>query len=207
MEDMWLACAKRLQSIASTGLHFSQDKHDKEQYEEIAAIANKMLSLLGSVPVSRIQSLVSDFAQGYATPKVDVRGAVIEREKVLLVRETSDGLWTLPGGFADVGISPSENIVKEIWEEASIKVKATGLYSIRHKAKHGYNPDARDFYKLFFLCDSVGESIPEPGLETTEVGFFALDELPRLSRDRVLEEDIVAAFEFQKNPSKLALFD
>ncbi len=155
MENMWLACAKRLQSIASTGLHFSQDKHDKERYEEIAAIANKMLSLLGSVPVSRIQSLVSDFAQGYATPKVDVRGAVIEREKVLLVRETSDGLWTLPGGFADVGISPSENIVKEIWEEASIKVEATRLYSIRHKAKHGYNPDARDFYKLFFLCDSV----------------------------------------------------
>ncbi len=207
MENMWLACAKRLQSIASSGLHFSRDKYDKERYEEIAAIANKMLSLLGSVPVSRIQSLVSDFAQGYATPKVDVRGAVIEREKVLLVRETSDGLWTLPGGFADVGISPSENMVKEIWEEASIKVEATRLYSIRHKAKHGYNPDARDFYKLFFLCDSVGESIPEPGLETAEVGFFALDELPRLSRDRVLEEDIVAAFEFQKNPSKLALFD
>jgi ADP-ribose pyrophosphatase YjhB (NUDIX family) len=75
---------------------------------------------------------------------VDVRGAVFEKERVLLVREASGGLWTLPGGFADVGMSPSENVVKEIWEEASLRVDAKAVYGIRHKAKHEYDPTARE---------------------------------------------------------------
>lgn len=207
MEDAWLTWAKRLQSIASTGTHFGRDQYDRERYAEIAAIANAMLSSLGQVPVERIESLVSDFAKGYATPKVDVRGAVIRNDKVLLVQESSDGLWTLPGGYADVGLSPSENVVKEILEEASINVRATELYGVRHKAKHRYDPDARDFYKLFFLCETVDESNPQPGPETVEVGFFGLDELPPLSRGRVLEDDIAAAFEFRRNEQRLALFD
>ena len=113
MENLWLTWAKRLQSIASTGLYCSREKYDKERYEEIAAIANDMLAMLADVPVSRIQGLVSDFAKGYATPKVDVRGAMFQDDKILLVQEVSDGLWTLPGGFADVGKSPSENVVGE----------------------------------------------------------------------------------------------
>lgn len=207
MEDIWLAWAKRLQSIASTGLHFSRDKYDQERYGELAGIANGMLAALGNVPVGRIEGLVSDFAKGYATPKVDVRGAVIEDGRVLLVREIVDGLWTLPGGYADVGISPGENVVKEIWEEASIKVNATGLYGIRHKAKHEYDPDARDFYKLFFVCEKVDDAEPAPGLETSEVGFFRPDRLPPLSRGRVIEKDIAAAFEFRMDPTKLTIFD
>lgn len=207
MEDRWLTWAKRLQSIASTGLHFARDKYDRERYAEVATLANEMLAFLADVPVRRIQGLVSDFAQGYATPKVDVRGAVFESERILLVRETSDGLWTLPGGYADVGMSPAENVVKEIWEEASLRVEATALYGIRHKAKHEYDPDVRDFYKLFFLCDRTDHSAPKPGAETAEAGFFGLDELPALSRGRVLEEDIAAAFAFRKDPQRLALFD
>ena len=207
MENIWLSMAKRLQSVASTGLHYSQIEYDRERYTEVAAIANEMLSLLGSVPVSRITDLVSDFAKGYATPKVDVRGAIIERDKVLLVREISDGLWTLPGGFADVGLSPGENVVKEIWEEATLKVTADAVYGLRHKAKHAYDPDIRDFYKIFFLCKNTEDSLPEPGPETSEVGFFGLDELPPLSTDRVLEEDIAAAFEFMRNSRPMAVFD
>ena len=207
MEDSWLAWAKRLQSLASTGLHYSKDDFDKERYEEVAGIANQMLAALGSVPVERIQGLVSDFAQGYATPKIDVRGAVISDNKVLLVREASDGLWTLPGGFADVGISPAENVVKEIWEEATIQVSARAVYGIRHKAKHEYDPDVRDFYKLFFLCETLTESEPKPGPEVTEVGFFQSDQLPPLSTGRVLERDIFAAFSFKDDPHDLSIFD
>ncbi len=207
MENTWLSWAKRLQSVASTGLHYSRDEYDKERYDEVAAIANEMLSALGNVPIARIQDLVSDFAKGYATPKVDVRGAIIEGDKILLVREVSDGLWTLPGGFADVGLSPGENIVKEIWEEATLRVEATAVYGLRHKAKHGYDPDVRDFYKIFFICEHAGASQPRPGPETTEVGFFGLDELPALSTDRVLEKDIVAAFAFKNDSRSIALFD
>lgn len=207
MEDQWLTWAKRLQGIASTGLFFSKQQYDRERYQDVASIANEMLAALGNIPIRRIESLVSDFAKGYATPKIDVRGAIIEHEKILLVKEASDGLWTLPGGYAEVGISASENVVKEVWEEASIKVSTTGLYGIRHKAKHGYDPDARDFYKLFFCCEKLDSNDPAPGPEITDVGFFGLDKLPPLSRGRVIEQDLTAAFEFANDPTRLALFD
>jgi hypothetical protein len=155
MEDQWLAYAKRLQAIASTGLFYSKDAFDRDRFQEIADIANGMLAELGNVPVERIASLVSDFAKGYMTPKVDVRGALIEDDRILLVREKSDERWTLPGGFADVGRSAAENVVKEMHEEAGLVVAARSLYSIRHKAKQPDAPDARDFYKLFFLCERL----------------------------------------------------
>jgi ADP-ribose pyrophosphatase YjhB (NUDIX family) len=207
MEDLWLTWAKRLQGIASTGIHFSRDQYDKERYTEVASIAHQMLATLASVPVSRIQGLVSEFAKGYATPKVDVRGALFSDDKILLVKEASDGCWSLPGGFADIGKSASENIEKEILEEATLKVKAKALYGIRHKAKHDYDPDARDFYKLFFLCERMDAADPMPGLETSQVNFFGRDELPLLSKGRTVEADIVAAFAFKEDPGALALFD
>jgi ADP-ribose pyrophosphatase YjhB (NUDIX family) len=207
VEDIWLAWAKRLQSLASTGLHFGAGPFDRERYAEIASIANGMLAALGNVPIARIEGLVPDFGQGYATPRIDVRGAVIENDSVLLVRERGDGLWTLPGGYADVGLSPAENVAKEIWEEATLRVTVRGLYGLRHKAKHDYVPDVRDFYKLFFLCERVDDAKPMPGTETSEVGFFRLDALPQLSRGKVIERDIAAAFEFQRGAAPVTVFD
>lgn len=207
MENLWLAYAKRLQAIASTGLHFSQNDFDRQRYCEIADIANGMLAEMANVPVERIASLVSDFAKGYATPKVDVRGAVIEDGKVLLVRERSDGRWTLPGGFADVGQSAAENVVREVLEEAGLVVSADSLYAMRHKAKHPYDPDARDFYKLFFLCRRTDKNEPRAGGETTDVSFFRPDQLPELSRGRVLRSDIEAAFAFNDGSARTTLFD
>ena len=207
MEDTWLQWAKRLQGLASTGLHYCRDEFDRERYAEIAGIANEMLARLGNVPLDRIEGLVPDFAEGYATPKVDVRGAVFENDKVLLVREASDGLWTLPGGFAEIGTSPAENVEKEIREEACLDVSAIAVYSIRHKARHPYPPDSRDIYKLFFLCEPRGDGTPKAGHETTAAGFFGLDDLPALSTSRVLEQDIAAAFAYRANPDEPLLFD
>ncbi len=207
MESEWLTHAKRLQAIASTGLHFARDPYDIERYDEIARIANAMLAQLGSVPIDRIANLVSDFAQGYATPKVDVRAAVIEEGQVLLVRERSDGFWTLPGGFADVGASAADNVVKEVQEEAGISVAARRLYAVRHKAKQPYEPDARDFYKMFFLCDRLDFVEPKPGLETIDVGFFLPNALPPLSLGRVLETDIASAFRFHATADHPTMFD
>jgi ADP-ribose pyrophosphatase YjhB (NUDIX family) len=207
MEPLWLAYGKRLQAIASTGLHYARDQFDQERYEEIATIANEMLAALGSVPIERIEGLVSDFARGYATPKVDVRGALVEDGTILLVREQSDGLWTLPGGFADVGLSPARNVEKEIHEEAGLTVSAHRLYGVRHKAASGYSPDVRDFYKMFFLCDRMGREMARPGSETADARFFARDALPSLSRGRTIETDIDAAFSFAADATRPAFFD
>jgi ADP-ribose pyrophosphatase YjhB (NUDIX family) len=207
MEDQWLQWAKRLHAIASTGLHFCKDDFDRERYVEIAAVAQSMLASLGNIPIRRIEGLFSDFSKGYATPKIDVRGAIIEDGKVLLVRERSDGLWTLPGGFADVGLSATENIVKEIQEEAGIRTSVTSLYSVRHKAKHAYEPDIRDFYKMFFLCRRVGVEPPKPGPEVMDAVFFTRDRLPQLSKERVIERDIEAAFIFHESPEQKVVVD
>ena len=196
MEDQWLTWAKRLQAIASTGLHYGQDDFDRERYREIEAISQNMMMELGNTPIERIADLVSDSYKGYQTPKIDVRGAVFKDHKVLLVQERSDGLWSLPGGFADIGRSAAENVVKEVWEEATIEVDATHLYGVRHKAKHAYDPDIRDFYKLHFLCRQTDTALPEPGPETMATAYFPLGDLPDLSKTRVIESDIEAAFAF-----------
>jgi ADP-ribose pyrophosphatase YjhB (NUDIX family) len=113
----------------------------------------------------------------------------------------------LPGGYADIGLSASENVTKEISEEANIQVAVKNLYSVRHKAKHVYTEDARDFYKFFFLCEQTDDAAPSPGLETRNVGFFGQDELPELSQGRVIVDDIAAAFHAQRQPLPPALFD
>ena len=207
MEQIWLTWAKQLQAIASTGVHFADDPYDRERYTEVAHIAQQMLSALGSVPIEKIEGLVTDFAKGYATPRIDVRGAVIQNDQILLVQEKTDGLWSLPGGYADVGLSAAENVAKEISEEANIQVGVRSLYSVRHKAKHAYSEDARDFYKFFFLCEQTDDADATPGLETGNVGFFTLNELPALSQGRVIPEDITAAFHASRQAAPPALFD
>ncbi len=207
MESQWLTFAKRLQAIASNGLHFTSNEFDRERFAEVADIANDMLAALGSVPVERIAGLVSDFAKGYATPKVDVRGALIENDAILLVRERSDGRWTLPGGFAEVGLSAAQNVEKEMREEAGLKVSARALYSVRHKAKRPYDPDARDFYKMFFICERGDATPPRAGAETSDARFFRRGRLPDLSLGRVLESDIEAAFDFDRGMVRAASFD
>ena len=207
METDWLTFAKRLQAIASTGLHYSPEAYDRERFQEVAEIAEAMLARLGDVPVERIRDLIPHFAKGYATPQVEVRGAVIANGKILLVQEKSDGLWTLPGGFADVGLTPSQNTEKEVWEEAGLKVRAQRLYAIKHKASHPYPPDVRDFYKMFFVCEQTCENMPKPGLETQDAGFFVPDELPPLSSVRVIEDDITRAFQAAHGSENTVFFD
>ncbi len=96
---------------------------------------------------------------------------------------------------------------REILEEAGLKVSARRLYSVRHKAKRPYEPDARDFYKLFFLCERADTAAPRAGSETSDARFFRRDRLPELSLARVIESDIEAAFASQRGELQAASFD
>ncbi|MGB3623183.1 NUDIX hydrolase [Ketobacter sp. MCCC 1A13808] len=207
MEDSWLKMAKRLQALAVTGSEFTRDPFDRERYQEISHIATTMLGQLGQVPVTRILGLVGPMEKGYVTPKVEVRGALIEDDKILLVHEKEDGRWTLPGGYADVGLSAAESVEKEVFEEAGIKVKARYLYALRHKAKWEYDPDTRDFYKLYFLCEREHREPLQHGPETLDARFFARNALPELSTGRVLPRDLLDAWDFYTLSSKSAQFD
>lgn len=204
MEDFWLAKAKRLQAIACTGLAYCDDDYERERLQETLDIANGMLARLATAPVERIAQLSPD-ARAYPTPKVDVRAAVIRDGRILLVQERNNGRWTLPGGFAEIGYSAAENAEKEVMEEAGLKVRASALYGVRHKAKGPFAPDVRDFYKLYFLCQRLDDGAPAPGPETADAAYFAPDRLPHLCRDRVAAQDIERAFAFMARPDRVFL--
>lgn len=206
MEDQWLAWAKRLSALADTGLHYCRDKFDRERYEEIAELSRSMMAALGSVPLARIASALGE-RDGHVTPKIDVRAAIIDDGKILLVKEKVDGRWTMPGGYAEIGLSAAENTVKEVWEEAGIQVEASRLYAIRHKARHPYPPDVLDFYKLFFLCERLDRAPLDPGHEVFDAAYFSPDDLPPLSEPRVIAQDIADAFAFQADPQRPAIID
>jgi ADP-ribose pyrophosphatase YjhB (NUDIX family) len=143
---------------------------------------------------------------GHATPKVDVRGAVFRHEAILLVRERYDGLWTLPGGWADIGESPCEAVVREIFEESGYRTRATKLLALYDKTRHAHPPSPYYTYKLFFLCELIGGS-PAPSIETDGVDFFRVDALPPLSHTRVTPAQIARLFELSRHPDAPTDFD
>lgn len=208
-EDSWLTWIKKIHAIAGTGQHFGASEFDKERYDELNEIASAMLARLALSPPESIHRLFPDHGEGYSTPKVEVRGAVFdgESDRILLVQEKADGLWCLPGGFTEIGLSPTENIAKEIAEEAGIDVVVGRLFALKHKAKHGYTLDVRDFYKLFLLCDAPHNAVPEAGMETSDARYFSINDLPPLSEGRTIAEDILLAHEHRADPSLACYVD
>ena len=205
MNPKWLDWATRLQGIAQTGLTFARDPYDIDRYEALREIAAEMLANGSGTDLSHIRGLFADQA-GYATPKVDVRGAVFQGNAILLVRERSDGGWTLPGGWADVGDSPATAVEREIAEESGYQARAVRLLALYDRNKHGHPPYAFHAYKVFFLCELTGGEA-RPSGETSEVGFFREDELPELSLTRVVPSQIARLFELSRHPEWPADFD
>jgi ADP-ribose pyrophosphatase YjhB (NUDIX family) len=205
-EPNWIRWAREVQAIAQTGLHFSENIYDRERYERLRELAVEMFANGSDATESFIRA--SFAAQtGYATPKVDVRGVVLKEGQILLVRETSDGLWTLPGGWADVNNSPSEAVVREIREESGFLTRATRLIALFDRSKHGHEPPLPfRVYKLFIACELVGGSA-QTSAETSAVGFFDPDHLPPLSIGRVTPDQIAICVREWYDPRSPALFD
>ncbi|KOP80279.1 ADP-ribose pyrophosphatase [Lysinibacillus sp. FJAT-14745] len=143
---------------------------------------------------------------GYQTPKIDVRGVVFNNNKILLVKEKIDDRWSLPGGFCDIDLSPSENIVKEIKEEAGYDVVPTKLLAVLDMNKHPHPPQPYHYYKLFIQCEVIGGHARN-GLETKGVNFYHEDHLLKLSLGRNTDPQIKMLFEFLRNPNKDTIFD
>lgn len=200
--------AKKLQAIAQTGLTFARDQYDIQRYRSVRQIAAEMLAA-NSSDLSSTQ-LVELFAAevGYATPKIDVRAAVFSDKGLLLVRERSDGGWTLPGGWADVGDSPSLAAVREVKEESGYDVVARKLAAVydRDHERHGHPPMPHHVYKLFFLCDCVGGAA-QTSNETDAVSFFPEDQIPPLSLTRVTPAQIAHLFDHYRHPEWPTSFD
>ena len=201
----WLDWAQRLQAIAQTGLNYSTNVFDIERYQAVREIAAEMAVSFSDADASAMRALFAG-QEGHATPKVDVRAVVFRDDAILLVRERSDGLWTLPGGWADVGESPGEAVAREAYEESGYQIRAVQVLAVYDRNKHPHPPFPFHTYKLFFLAELTGGQ-PAHSVETDGVGFFREDELPGLSVMRVTPEQIARFFQHHRHPDWPTDFD
>ena len=201
-----LAVAKRVKALADTGLVYTQNEYDRERYEELLSISLQLLSAASDQPLSGWESFFMP-ATDYPTPKVDVRGLVLnEAQEVLLVREKLDGRWSLPGGWGEIGRSPSEVIEKEIHEETGLEAKATALLAVYDKRCHPHPPQPFYVYKLCFRCEVVGGTV-HPGFDIEEVRYFDRRRLPPLSEDRILATQIEQLYHQATQTNPIPYFD
>ena len=198
----WLQWARKLQALGQTGLTYHPDDYDTERYQTLLEMAAEMVAAhttLAAEPV--LDSYLAQ--QGYATPKVDVRGAVFRDGRILLVQERTDERWTMPGGWADVGESPAEMVVREVREESGFEVIPRKVVGIFEENRHTARQELYHAYKVVFLCDITGGQA-RGSYETSAVEFFDLDSLPPLSRMRTSQrhiDEVIAHLADEQRPA------
>lgn len=204
------AIAVELAAMAQNGLTYATDRYDIARYHRLQSITAEVLELLAERPNAEFErALVAE--AGHATPKVDVRGALFDdHDRVLLVQEKRDGKWTLPGGWADALDPPARAAEREFVEEAGLRVRAARLAAVHDGSRqnaHGASP--WHIYKLFFMVQRLDDAEPTAGLddETTDVGFFALDQLPELSSKRTGYHQLQLLLAHHHDPARPTAFD
>jgi len=209
VEPQWLKWARELQSIAQAGLAYSKNEYDLERFKQILSLSGEIMAEGSGEPLERIEKLFTN-EDGYLTPKIDVRGAVFQDGRILLVRENMDaGKWTLPGGWGDVNNTPSENVEREVREETGLDVKARKIAAVYDRTKQGHALASHYSYKLFFICELIGGKL-QTSLETGESRYFAEQELPpeeELSLARIRLSQIHRMFEHMRQPELPTDFD
>ncbi len=200
-----LRWARRLQAIAQSGLTYTENPYDRARFEAVRELAAEIAASASGEERLELLARFADEA-GYATPKVDVRGVVVEQGRVLLVREVGETRWALPGGWADVGETPSRAVEKEVREEAGVDARAVRLLAVYDRDFRSRPQWPAHVYKLYVLCERVAGEPAGDGLETEEAAFFPLDDLPQLS-PKTPPEHLRGALAVAAEPSGGAALD
>jgi ADP-ribose pyrophosphatase YjhB (NUDIX family) len=200
--------AIKLSALAQDGLTFAANPYEVDRYQQVSRLATDLLAALSRRPADEL-AIELGRDSGYATPKVDVRGAIFDnQQRVLLMQEKTDGRWSLPGGWADPGDSPSSAVTREILEETGYHSSAVKLIACwDREIQQNPPPLPVHVYKLFFLCRPDGTVQPPAALETLDVGWFAMDGLPALSLGRVNHRQLERALAHHLDPSLPTEFD
>lgn len=204
-KETLITWAQKIQAISQNGLAYSQDKYDRERFADLHALSIQMMAAATNKSIEIINNLFL-YNTGYATPKIDIRVVIFHDKKMLLVQEENDNTWSLPGGWADIGLSPSDVAIKEVKEEAGLDIIVDKVLGIVDMRKHGHHLEALHVYKIFIQGTVVGGKL-SGGLETSAATFFGQDELPPLSIKRNTKELILEMFKFLDNPRKKVLLD
>jgi ADP-ribose pyrophosphatase YjhB (NUDIX family) len=196
--------ARRLQAIAQTGVAYGEPHvYDRERYEQVRGIAAEMFASDGDLEAAETTLALET---GHATPKLDVRGVVFRGEEILLVHES--GAWSLPGGWVDVGESPSESVVREVLEESGWTTRAVRLLALLDRDRHGYEPHAWHIWKAIFLCELLDERPRALGSETDDARFFPRNALPEPFRSGAATRTLIErAFDHREHPEWPTDFD
>jgi ADP-ribose pyrophosphatase YjhB (NUDIX family) len=208
MGPHWVELARRFQALAQIGLAYCKDPYDRERYQEIRLLAAEMIARgTGPEDAAPIPDLFKT-ELGYATPKIGVRAAVFDQERILLVRERTDGLWTVPGGWADIGDAPSIAAIHEVKEESGydVVVKKLAAFYDQDQPKHGHPPMRYHVYTAFFLCELRGGATAE-SWEISAVDFFEEKKLPSLSLSRITPVQVQHMFDHYRHPEWPTSFD
>ncbi|MCL2774463.1 MAG: NUDIX hydrolase [Oscillospiraceae bacterium] len=192
MDKIWLDWVIELQAIAQAGLYYSKDVYDLERFERIREITAEMMSVKSGLSIETVKDLFCN-EMGYQTPKMDTRAAMFQDDKILLVKEKTTDTWSLPGGWVDVNESVKSNTIKEVREEAGLEVETIKLIAVQDRNKHNKPKYAYGICRIFVLCKIISGSFKENS-ETSDSGFFAVDNLPMLSEARNTTEQINMCF-------------
>jgi ADP-ribose pyrophosphatase YjhB (NUDIX family) len=178
-----LRWSEALSGIARTGLGFTKSLYEQERFEEVLKVAADIRVAAGhelesEVLVEEWLKQVGEGVPGYVTPKVAI-GAVVgnDRGEILLVQRSDSGVWLYPTGWADIGYSASEVAVKEVLEETGIEAEPIRLIAVLDGLRLGFT--RIPLYSLVFQCRALGGELKGQPLETSDVGWFAEDELPQ----------------------------
>jgi ADP-ribose pyrophosphatase YjhB (NUDIX family) len=202
--DQWLTWSREIYSLAQAGLTYSTNEFDLDRYRRLQGISAEIIASQSDLEKAEVLESFS-MQSGYATPKVDVRAAVIRDGRILLVQERADGRWSMPGGWADLGDSPSANVMREVWEESGFKVRVKKVIAVYD----GNRIQPMEFYhsyKLVFLCKIIGGEA-RISYETLAVDFFESANLPELSFLRTSERMIEEAFAQLIDENRKTAFD
>lgn len=209
MKRSLLELADEVRAIATTGLHFTEQEFDRDRYRKLLQIAAKMGALASEQSEEIIQALYLASDEGYVTPKLDVRMAIFEEDRVLLVQERSDECWALPGGYVDIGDTPATAAERETSEEACFEVRARKLAGVfDYRLQPLAPPLFFHVHKMVFVGDPLpNQPAPSAGPEVYAAEFFPISALPELSYARTLPIHIEIAHRCANDPTTPTHFD
>ncbi|AHE47977.1 mutT product [Aeromonas hydrophila 4AK4] len=207
MQPPLAAFLEQVLATAQAGLTYSQDPFDIARFEALRAATAALIASQSDLKLDAIASWIA-LDEGYPTPKLDVRALILDDAgRLLLVQERSDGLWTLPGGWCDIGDSPAGAVVREVVEETGLECRAVQLLALFDKHKHPHPPQLPHAHKAFFLCEVTGGALLGETDETQGAGYFPIDALPALSHHRVVESQLQSLYAHVRQGRRETLFD
>ncbi len=198
---------KRSITLSDLGCLYAHNGYDNERYHEMKDINMQILNIISENSMEELCSFYLP-AKEYPTPKVDIRGVLLnEQGQILMVEEKLDpGKWSIPGGWADIGFTPSEVIKKEMKEETGLDVEVERVLAVYDKKCHPHPQEAFYTYKIVFLCRKISGELRNT-FDIDDVKFFDIDNLPPLSEARIVKSQIEQLYYLAKDDIRDVYFD